>query len=227
MEVTLHLKRKPKDFFQYRRRDGKKISILNYSREGSSSPSEHALKMLNDKLTIMERELQVAREQSFKAGFEEGMERAQREAQKQAEKFEIEKRSIQQEFQQVIHDLETPVLELATAMARRVIAMELEHRDDYIEIVKNQLRRQLDEVIDQNNVVIQVNPEVLKNIDRERLSHDLKPSQNMQVNIVGNQDIRPGESKIRSEKYYVDGSFDNQLDQLKDELKNKELQWKD
>jgi flagellar biosynthesis/type III secretory pathway protein FliH len=183
----------------------------------------HTIKILKDRLNIVEKELQHAREESFLAGYEEGKQSVMQEAQKYIEQSKTELQNLEKDYREAIAGLELPLLKIARKMAREALAEELQLREDHEEILINRLRRMLQEVVDQNKAIIQINPEQLARLDVDALTTKLKMPHKMEMRVVGGKGIGIAEAIIQTEDYYLDGAMDSQLARMEEQLIQKAL----
>lgn len=189
--------------------------------EGSSVADAIRIRQLNGRIKILEMELQKAREESFRVGFEEGQSSSFQEANKKVDAMRIELQAIEIKYLETIEQIENPLLDLSKRMAQEVLGMELKHRTDYDEILKERLRKMLYEVVDQHKLIIEVNPSHLKQMADTNLNEALNTPAQMELNVVGNRGLKPGEAKIRTEDYSIDGTYKEQLSHLNEQFKNR------
>ncbi len=187
----------------------------------SASEAVH-MRQLYGRIKILEMELQKAREESFRAGFEEGQNSTVQDANKRIEAMRIEMQAMELKYLETIEQIEEPLLDLAKRMASEVLATDLKIRDDQDEILSQRLRKMLYEVVDQNKIIVEVHPEQLQNLTEEDLNAKLNAPRNMELNFIAGKDLQKGEARLKTEDYFVDGTFENQLEHLHDQLKHKQ-----
>ncbi len=183
---------------------------------------EDTIQSLKNRLHMLEEALQKAREESFTLGYEEGKKKGLLLAQEKINRLSEELKSIEDRYNAALEKMEEPLLEVAQKMAERILGQELQHLKDYKTVIMNQLRRMLPEVIEQNKVLIKVNPEHLKDLTVPELSREFNLPDNMDVNLMADQRLQPGEVFIRTEDYFVDGTYKSQLNNLTKGLLNGE-----
>jgi len=186
-----------------------------------SQVDAHTIKILKDRLNIVEKELQHAREESFLAGYEEGKQSVLQEAQKFTEQTKAELRDLEKNYREAIAALELPLLKIARKMAQEVLADELKIRDDQDELLVKRLRKMLQEVVDQNQAIIQINPDQLARLDRLALNSKLNMPHKMEIRVVAGKNIGQAEAVIQTEDYYLDGKFESQLEHMEEQLSQK------
>lgn len=191
--------------------------------ENVTSPNQilndaRKIKHLEDRIRILEKELQRAREDSFQAGYDEGKQRTLQEAQNRVDAMHHEMRQQEINFKETIEQMEKPLLELARKMAVQVIQKEIELGADTDEILMERLKKMLSELVEQNNIVIRVNPVHINNLKNDDNKEDLGLSDASDVKIIGNKNLEPGEAKIESEDYFIDGTFENHTRKIHDQL---------
>ena len=189
---------------------------------GANNPAEQQIKRLNDRIKILELELQKAREESFRVGYEEGQKSVMQESNRRIEAMRIEMQAMELKYLEAIEKVEGPLLEVAKRMAAEVLAMDVHLKEDADRVLYQRLRKMLYEVIDQNKVMVRVNPEHLKSIDSEQVAGQMKLPNKMQLNFMADNQLNKGELVVESEDYIIDGTFDNQLNHLKNNLTDEE-----
>ena len=178
------------------------------------------IKNLKDRIKILEMELQKAREESFRAGYDEGQQSMIQEAQRRTEAMRIEIQSMELKYLEAIEQIEEPLLQISKKMTEKILGMQLSITEDMDKILFENLRKMLYEVVDQNKVLIQVNPEQLQKLEKKDLVQELNLSKNIELSYAAGNDLRRGEARLQSEDYFIDGSYDNQIQQLSDNMKD-------
>lgn len=184
---------------------------------GSSS-----LKSLQDKIKILEKELQKAREESFQAGYEEGKESSIQVAERRIAEMQQVMQEMEKQYQEKIKRMDVPLLNLAKKMAQIILDTELKIRQDHDAILMNQLRKMLYEVIDQNQVMIRVSAQQQSAVRGDILKQKLNLPANMEITTVVDPGLKPGEAVIQTDNYYVDGTFANQVNVITEQLEDGE-----
>lgn len=197
-----------------------------FQQDGSHYPDDYGgsygVKSLQDKLRILEKELQKAREESFQAGYEEGKESSMQLAERRIEEIRQEMKELEKQYQENIKKIDVPLLNLAKKMALVILDTELKMREDHDEILMKQLRKMLYEVIDQSQVMIRVNAQQQTAVESDVLKQKLNLPSNMEITTVVDPDLKPGEAVVQTENYYVDGTFANQVDEIAEQLRDGE-----
>ncbi len=178
------------------------------------------MKRLRDRIKILELELQKAREESFRAGYDEGQQSMIQETKRRTEAMRIEMHSMELKYLEAIEQIEAPLLDLAKKMARKVLGMQLSLTEDKENILFENLRKMLYEVIDQNKVIVEVKPEHLAALEKKDFKKELNLPNKMEMSYIAGQELLPGEARIHTEDYTVDGTYDSQLRHLHEQLKN-------
>lgn len=189
--------------------------------DDASASDSIRIRQLNGRIKILEMELQKAREESFQAGYGEGQRSSFHEANKSVEAMRIEMHAMELKYLETIEQIEAPLLELAKRLAQEVLAVELKHRDDFDDILFERLRKMLYEVVDQNKVIIEVNPEQMAATENSQLNENLNLPKKMNLNVLPAKDLKKGEARIETEDFLIDGTFHTQIEHLGDSLKNK------
>ncbi len=184
-----------------------------------TTPEAQRLKALNDRIKILEMELQKAREESFRVGYEEGQKSVLSEAQKRVDTMKIEMQSMELKYLEAIEKVEGPLLALSKKMASMVLGMDLNLTENADQVLFERLRKMMYEVIDQNKVIIQVNPEQLADINPDQLAQELNLPPKMQLSFLGKDTLKKGEAVLETEDFHVDGTFAGQVEQLYESVK--------
>ncbi len=179
------------------------------------------IRQLNGRIKILEMELQKAREESFQAGYGEGQRSTFQEANKKVEAMRIEMHAMELKYLETIEQIEIPLMELAKRLAGEVLAVELKHRDDFDDILFERLRKMLYEVVDQNKVIVEVNPEQLEAVENVPLNQKFKLPKKMNINVLPANDLKKGEARVETEDFLIDGTFKTQTEHLTDNLMDK------
>ncbi len=176
------------------------------------------IKILKDRIKILELELQRAREESFKAGYEEGKENTLNEANKRIEQARQEIARMEREYRESLERIEKPLLELAKTMAVEVLETELSIREDHDQILLKRLRSMLKEVLQEKHVVVQVNPSHLPFLKSTDIGEALDLPRDMELTVMEGKHLHKGEAFISSDQFYLDGRLKSQVDELGNQL---------
>ena len=179
------------------------------------------IKQLKDRIYILEKELQTAREESFQAGYEEGRASASKEAEKQIEIAKIEMHALELKYLEAIEKMEGPLLEIARKMAVQIVQSEVELKDRQEQLILKRLRKMLYDVVDQHKVIVQINPGHISQVNNDEFRQKLQTPETMELNFVANSDLQPGEVRLNSEDFFIDGTFDAGSKALKEQLLNR------
>jgi len=126
-------------------------------------------------------------------------------------------------FLDSMEQLEKPLLDLARKMAAEVIQVEVQSGADTDFILTERLRKMLYEIVEQNNIIIEVNPAQLNLIKTDEMLEDLNLKDKTDVKIIGNPGLKPGEAQVGSEEYFIDGTFENHINKTGDDLEKGQL----
>ncbi len=182
------------------------------------------IKILQDRIKILELELQKAREESFKAGYEEGKQNTLRVANERIAQARSEIERVKIEFRESLEKIEKPLLELAKTMAAQVLEMQLSLTKDHHQILLNQLRKMLHEVQNEKHVTVEVHPEHLPDLESNDIKESLHLPKEMELTFVQGKNLKKGEAFVSSDQFYIDGRFNSQIEELANQLINKEEQ---
>ncbi|MCD6374687.1 MAG: hypothetical protein J7L94_04120 [Caldisericaceae bacterium] len=176
------------------------------------------IKILKDRIKILELELQKAREESFKAGYEEGKQNTLRVANERIAQARNEIERVKSEFKESLEKIEKPLLELAKKMASKVLDLQLSLTEEHDQILLNQLRKMLQEVQNEKNVTVEVHPEQLPDLQSTDIKEALRLPKEMEMTFVKGKNLKKGEAFISTDQFYVDGKFNSQIEELANQL---------
>ncbi len=204
----------------YSNHDNQKSADLNVPEQSSNQIIDDArkIKRLEDQVKNLENELQKSREDSFQAGYDEGKQRTLQEAQNQIEAVRHEMKQLETSFTETIEQMERPLLDLAKEMAQEVIQQEINLNSEIDKILIGRLKKFLNEIIEQNNIIIEVNPQQVGILKSDNVVEKLGLTEKKDVKVIGNENLKPGEAHIETEDYFIDGSFENHSDKIRNEL---------
>jgi flagellar assembly protein FliH len=186
--------------------------------QGPFQDDKQQLKALKDRITVMEQELQKAREESFHAGFEEGRQRGLADASKEMAVLREHIDGMESQFTESLSKLEIPLIKLARKMAERILHTIIGENAELDSMILENLRNGLKDVIDESKVLIRVNPEHMKTLSEKDMNRDFNMPAKMDINVVGDKNLQKGESIIESENYIIDGTYSGQLDHMGDQM---------
>jgi len=188
------------------------------SQSGKPRTDKELVKVLKDRLNVLELELQKAREDSFQAGFEEGKERGHSDAAQELEEMKKQVNVLADEYKESILKLEIPILKLARGIAEKIIMSELKNGLEAEKIAIENIRKGLEEVIDEGQAVIRMAPEHLKSFAGKDIKKELNIQGKLDVNMIGDKSLKKGETVVESENYVIDGTYSAQLDHMQDQM---------
>jgi flagellar assembly protein FliH len=172
------------------------------------------IKHLEDRIKILEIELQKAREESFQGGYDEGKQRTLQDAQNRIEAVRLEMKQQELQFRETMEQMEKPLLELAKIMAKEVILQEIQSNADTDFILLERLRKMLNELVDQNNIIIEVNQQHLNMLKSTDIKKKLGIDEQSDVRIISSKSLGPAEVNIETENYFIDGTFENHINKI-------------
>ncbi len=176
------------------------------------------IKLLEDRIKILELELQRAREESFKAGYEEGKQNTLRVANERIAQAREEIERVRKEYKESLEKIEKPLLELAKKMAIKVLDLQLNLTEDHHQLLLKQLRKLLREVQNEKKVTIEVNAAHLPDLNSNDIKEAFHLPKEMELTFVEGKNLKKGEAFLSSDQFYVDGKFKTQLEELANQL---------
>jgi flagellar assembly protein FliH len=185
---------------------------------GNQATDKERIKFLNDRVNVLEQELQKAREDSFQAGFDEGKERGYSDASEDLEALKQQLNSLDDEYKKSIVKLEIPLLQLARKIAEKIIMREIDNGLDTDKIIIENVRKGLEEVIDESKIVIRLDQDQMQAFSEKNIKKAMNIQGKMDVNLVGDKNLIKGETIIESENFIIDGTYSAQLDNIQEQM---------
>lgn len=193
--------------------------------------SQNLIAVLKNHLKVLESTLQNTREESFKAGFDEGKELVETKVKRQiediSEEFGAMAKSLQYQYDKALEKMDKPLIKLAVKIAEKILGKELQHWNDYNDILLKQIKELLNEVVDQNKVTIYVNPTQIDWVQGVDLFNDMNYSSKSDISFAMNDGLKPGECFMETEDYIIEGVLSRQLDNIENEILDQDIKWKD
>lgn len=187
--------------------------------------------LLKSQIDVLENELQKAREDSYLAGFNEGRNAGYDEVKKQIDDMAVEFsamiRSMKEQYDRSLENMNEPLLELAMKIAEKIIGKELQVTHTYDQVLIDQIKRMLNKVISQNHITIRVNPVCMDWINKDHILNELNVSQKTEVNFVSDEKLFAGECVLETEDFVLDGLLSRQISNVRDKILGSEAEWID
>lgn len=197
---------------------------------GNIPASQNQGKYMVDRINFLEKELDRSQEEAFQAGFQEGKDRAVKEADSRVEEFKALSKSFEKQYLLSFEKLEKPLLHVAKKMAEKILDREIDeaNKGDSIfmdTFLMEKLKQLLYEVVDQVKIIIQVNPIHLEWLASPGIEKELNLPKTTDISFIGDENLKPGECLIKTEDYYIDNTYGQQLNQLVQNLATEERRW--
>lgn len=184
---------------------------------------DRELQAHTDRIKMLEEELQKARSEAYQAGFKEGQHMAKTEAGKQftvmSKEFSENIHAIHDGFTDTIKQLSESLLKLALGTSEKLIQRELSIDNNAQEILLAQIQNVLNATANQTRAIIQVNSSQLEWITSSSVLQSLNVPQKENLRFISNPQLQPGECKLETEDYLIDGTIKTQLDNLEKVLR--------
>ncbi|SDN02016.1 flagellar assembly protein FliH [Tenuibacillus multivorans] len=191
--------------------------------EQAKAEAERLIQEANNKIEkeyeALEQQSKETLEQSKAQGYQEGFQQGKEEAEQQYDVVLNEMQqltgAIKDQYQQKLKDAEFDILQIALASAEKIIQQQL--TDDSTKFL-NIVKHSLEEVVDQPEVVLNINPEDYSQVHQYRQElEQLFPDKSI-LTIYPNKEITKFGCRIESPFGMIDSSLDSQLEQLKQHL---------
>lgn len=176
---------------------------------------------LSQRVEMLEKSLQQAREEAFQSGIEEGKEQVRKEMEVQlldeinAMKTVID--TISTELTKEVKKLQ-PVLLKLSKIAGKILEKELTDEENINDILMTQIERILHELIDQETITIHVSPTQIDWILNSNLEEQFRLPGKIQIKFYEDRKLKPGECILESTNLLIEGKFKEQLDNIESQL---------
>lgn len=180
------------------------------------------LKTLKHRVLYLEQSLQNVRDDMFKAGFAEA-ERIylDRQAQKltvlRAE-FNQLLESLQQEYNSLPDQLDPIITDIIIRSVRNIVGDQLTDPEKANSIVAHQINQCLNRLVDQQEIRITVAPDQHQWLKMDDNLAAFQQSSGSRVILSSDARLKPGECRVESDDFILDGTLDRQLANLRFEL---------
>jgi flagellar assembly protein FliH len=156
-------------------------------------------------------------QRQYQTGLEKGRSEASGEIRRGMELLEQYARLLQAEKKELAERTEKSAVELAFALAERIIGRELETKP---ELVVDVTRNALNQVLDCERVRLRVNPEDFNYLKSVESEFEALLSKRAQLEISTDREITRGGCLIETERGILDGRIASQLDTLHASMQN-------
>ena len=196
----------------------------NHANESKKSngqkPNGNSIMAYIQRISVLENELQKAREEAFQSGFEEGQKSMDTEMKRQMEELPREFASMGQQlldqFKATIDKMEKPILHFALQITRKILGQALKDDEYQKEMLLSQIRKFLATVSDESKIIIHVNPKQMEWISNIK---NIQSTQSARKMLFHNNDrLLPGECLLETEDYIMDGTVSGQLERIEKKI---------
>jgi flagellar assembly protein FliH len=190
----------------------KAAAILEQARREAAAIREAALEE-------RQKALEEGRAAGEAKGYQEGLSRAEEEAlsiRREAEAAREEARQVlaeaQRAYQETISAAEGDIIELALAIASKIIGQEIELRPD---LVVEMARQAIRQVAEGQNYIIYASPEAAGTIRQRRAELLAEAAPGARLQVIADPSFKAGGCRVETENGFIDAGVDSQLEELK------------
>jgi flagellar assembly protein FliH len=167
---------------------------------------------------------QQEKEEAYKNGYSDGLQmgtaKGQEEAARISGEFNQLITDVQNQRGEIFRQAEREIVELALAIARRIISV---HAESTPEIVIDSARKAVKLLLDKTNLVVKVAPEqemfIKENLDRLYEMDD----RIQKIDVETDRRVGPGGCMLDTESGNVDARIETELQNIEDALRNTNL----
>ncbi|WP_406678105.1 FliH/SctL family protein [Neomoorella carbonis] len=190
----------------------KAAAILEQARREAAAIKEAAL-------AERQKALEEGRAAGEARGYQEGLSRAEEEAvriRREAEAAREEARQVlaeaQRTYREMLSAAEGDIIELALAIAGKIIGQEIELRP---ELVVEMARQAVRQVAEGQNYIIYTSPEAADIIRRRRAELLAEAAPGARLQVIADPAFKAGGCRVETENGFIDAGVDSQLEELK------------
>ena len=203
-------------------RDTDKNGVSVYSRATLDEDASNASQADVDPAAILDQARQDAEEkvrEAYAAGMRRGMEAGEEKFSQavgeSAQMLSQAAETLRQARQEFLDALEPQMVQLATSIASKIIDQETQVS---VEIVKRTTRSVLERILDEERVVLRVNPQDLETLREHRIQLLEEFEGIKQLELQPDDTINPGGCVAVTEHLRIDGRLESQLEQIMNQL---------
>lgn len=198
--------------------------------EEISNPNTAYVTLLKKKIVALESALQTAREEAYQAGYDEGQEFAQKEAQRQMEDLALEftsmADSLKDQYDHSLEKMHKPLLKLSIKIAEKIIGKELQHEQEYHDLLLRRIKELLQEVVEQNKIIIHVNPNQMDWVTQQNVIRELHLPSQADLHFIKNESLDAGECLLETEDFILEGVLSRELGEIEHQILEESDRWK-
>ncbi|MCH8204724.1 MAG: hypothetical protein IID09_06140 [Candidatus Hydrogenedentes bacterium] len=203
-------------------RDTDKNGVSVYSRATLDEDASNASQADFDPAAILDQARQDAEEkvreayaEGMRRGMEAGEEKFSQAVGESAQMLSQAAETLRQARQEFLDALEPQMVQLATSIASKIIDQETQVS---VEIVKRTTRSVLERILDEERVVLRVNPQDLETLREHRIQLLEEFEGIKQLELQPDDTINPGGCVAVTEHLRIDGRLESQLEQIMNQL---------
>jgi len=206
---------KPRSLFPYERIQLEEISVDAMEAEGYD-PAVIRERVLAEARHEAERKVQEAYAEGVRRGMEAGRAQFLQSVGQSAAALEASARAIRTARAEFLDAMGPQMIELAGAIARRILQREVETDPDF---ARRTVHRAIEHLMDRNNVVVHVNPGDAEALRAQKIALLEEFDGVRQITVMPDPEIGPGGCVVETELVHVDARIDAQLERILDALR--------
>ncbi|MDK1020130.1 MAG: FliH/SctL family protein [Candidatus Hydrogenedentes bacterium] len=203
-------------------RDTDKDGVSAYRRLALDEEASNALQAAVDPAVILEQARQDAEEkvreayaEGMRRGMEAGEEKFSEAVGESAQMLSQAAETLAQAREEFLDALEPQMVQLATSIASKIIDRETQVS---AEIVKHTARSVLERILDEERVVLRINPQDLETLREHRIQLLEEFEGIKQLELQRDDTVAPGGCIAVTEHLRIDGRLESQLEQIMNQL---------
>jgi len=197
---------------------GDEVSIferLALDEEASAEAAADPAIVLEHARQEAEEKVREAYAEGMRRGIEAGEEKFSESVGESATMLSQAAESIKQAREEFLESLEPQMVQLATSIASKILDRETQVST---EVVKRTTRTVLERVLDEERVVLRVNPQDLETLREQRVQLLEEFEGIKQLELRADETIAPGGCVAETENLRIDGRLESQLEEIMNQL---------
>ncbi|MCF7800577.1 MAG: hypothetical protein K9N34_01030 [Candidatus Marinimicrobia bacterium] len=189
---------------------------------GNNNGDNIRLKTLKHRISYLEQSLQNARDEAFKSGFSEAeriyLDRQDQELDILRADFRQLLETLRDEYQTLPDQLEPVISDIILRSVHNIVGDLINDAGKSRRIVSHQINSCLNRLMDQQEIRITLSPDQHTWLNGSDELDTLRQSSTSRVILNSDPKLKPGECRVESDDFILEGTLDRQLANLRQEL---------
>ncbi|MBT3251338.1 MAG: hypothetical protein HN729_06600 [Candidatus Marinimicrobia bacterium] len=178
------------------------------------APITSDTELLYTKIDLLEKEMIVAKEEAYKIGIQDCEINHSHEKEiiisDLRNEFAGLIKNLNQQYKESIETVFTKVSDMGVTLANNILDHEISNPDKIEEILKNQISKAYAKVVDEDELVLRLNPSSMNLFEKHNMLAEMDLSSE-KLKIITDDNLRHGECMLENIIHVIDGRFTTQL----------------